>query len=124
MVGHLRYRDVAPGRPRCHVVQRRPRYRRYTSRDKRHLSFRKRPIGSLYCLFCSYVGSGVGQKLGSSTESLLLSAGYAMVLYEGILQTGIMATGQLLGIPVLLVMAVFYGVALEGMAVVQKKRLH
>jgi len=45
-----------------------------------------------------------------------------MVLYEGILQTGIMVTGQLLGIPVLLVMAVFYGVALEGMAVVQEEK--
>jgi signal transduction histidine kinase/CheY-like chemotaxis protein len=54
--------------------------------------------------------------------SLLLSAGYAMVLYEGILQTGIMATGQLLGIPVLLVMAVFYGIALEGTAVAQEEK--
>ena len=54
--------------------------------------------------------------------SLLLSAGYAMVLYEGVLQTGIMATGQLLGIPVLLVMAVFYGVALEGTAVAQEEK--
>jgi two-component system, cell cycle sensor histidine kinase and response regulator CckA len=55
--------------------------------------------------------------------SLLLSAGYAVVLYEGILQTGIMATGQLLGIPVLLVMAVFYGVALEGAAVAQEEKV-
>jgi two-component system cell cycle sensor histidine kinase/response regulator CckA len=54
--------------------------------------------------------------------SLLLSAGYAMVLYEGILQTGTMATGQLLGIPVLLVMAVFYGIALEGTAVAQEEK--
>ena len=53
--------------------------------------------------------------------SLLLSAGYAVVLYEGVLQTGVMATGQLLGIPVLLVMAVFYGVALESTAVAQKE---
>jgi two-component system, cell cycle sensor histidine kinase and response regulator CckA len=54
--------------------------------------------------------------------SLLLSVGYAVVLYEGILQTGALATGQLLGIPVLLVMAVFYGVALESTAVVQEEK--
>ena len=53
--------------------------------------------------------------------SLLLSVGYALVLYEGILQTGTLVTGQLLGIPVLLVMAVFYGVALEGMALAQEQ---
>jgi two-component system, cell cycle sensor histidine kinase and response regulator CckA len=55
--------------------------------------------------------------------SLLLSAGYAVVLYEGVLQTGVMGTGQLLGIPVLLVMAVFYGVALESTAVVQEEKV-
>jgi two-component system, cell cycle sensor histidine kinase and response regulator CckA len=54
--------------------------------------------------------------------SLLLSVGYAVVLYEGILQAGAPATGQLLGIPVLLVMAVFYGVALENTAVVQEEK--
>ncbi|MBH0202131.1 MAG: response regulator [Nitrospira sp.] len=54
--------------------------------------------------------------------SLLLSAGYAIVLYEGVLQTGIMGTGQLLGIPVLLVMAVFYGVALESTTVAQEEK--
>lgn len=54
--------------------------------------------------------------------SLLLSAGYAVVLYEGVLQTGVMATGQLLGIPVLLVMAVFYGVALESTTVAQEEK--
>ncbi|MDH4304385.1 MAG: ATP-binding protein [Nitrospira sp.] len=53
--------------------------------------------------------------------SLLLSVGYAVVLYEGILTTGAPVTGQLLGIPVLVVMAVFYGVALENTAVVQKE---
>ncbi|HMS83647.1 MAG TPA: ATP-binding protein [Nitrospira sp.] len=54
--------------------------------------------------------------------SLLLSAGYAVVLYEGVLSTGAPVTGQLLGIPVLVVMAVFYGVALENTAVVQKEK--
>lgn len=53
--------------------------------------------------------------------SLLLSVGYALVLYEGILQTGTLVTGQLLGIPVLLVMAVFYGMALESTALAQKQ---
>ena len=53
--------------------------------------------------------------------SLLLSAGYSVVLYEGILNTGAPVTGQLLGIPVLVVMAVFYGVALENTVVVQKE---
>lgn len=54
--------------------------------------------------------------------SLLLSVGYAVVVYESILQSGTMAAGQLLGIPVLLVMAVFYGVALETTAVVQEEK--
>jgi signal transduction histidine kinase/CheY-like chemotaxis protein len=49
--------------------------------------------------------------------SLLLSAGYALVVYEHMVHAGTMAAGQLLGIPVLLVMAVFYGVALETVAV-------
>lgn len=53
--------------------------------------------------------------------SLLLSAGYSVVIYEGILNTGAPVTGQLLGIPVLVLMAVFYGVALENTAVVQKE---
>lgn len=54
--------------------------------------------------------------------SMLLSVGYAVVLYEGTLQTGAVAVGQLLGIPVLLVMAVFYGVALETTAVAQEEK--
>lgn len=54
--------------------------------------------------------------------SLLLSVGYGVVLYEGMLHTGVMATGQLLGIPVLLVMAVFYGIALESTAVAQEEK--
>ncbi|MGQ0694596.1 MAG: ATP-binding protein [Nitrospiraceae bacterium] len=55
--------------------------------------------------------------------SMLLSAGYAVVLYEGIIQSGTIAAGQLLGIPVLLVMAVFYRVALESSAVAQEEKL-
>ena len=45
--------------------------------------------------------------------SLLLCAGYGVVLYQGSVQTGTLSGGQLLGIPVLLVMAIFYGMALE-----------
>lgn len=55
--------------------------------------------------------------------SLLLSGGYAFVLYEGILQSGTLVTGQLLGIPVLLVMAVFYGLALERTAIAQEENV-
>ena len=45
--------------------------------------------------------------------SLLLCAGYGVVLYQGIVQTGALSVGHLLGVPVLLVMAIFYGMALE-----------
>jgi len=45
--------------------------------------------------------------------SVLLCAGYALMLYQGSVQTGTLSVGQLLGVPVLLVMAIFYGMALE-----------
>jgi signal transduction histidine kinase len=45
--------------------------------------------------------------------SLLLCAGYGVVLYQGMVQTGALSVGHLLGVPVLLVMAIFYGMALE-----------
>ena len=45
--------------------------------------------------------------------SLLLCAGYGIILYEGIVQTGSLSPGHLLGVPVLLVMATFYGFALQ-----------
>ena len=45
--------------------------------------------------------------------SLLLCAGYGVILYQGIIQTGSLSPGHLLGIPVLLVMATFYGLALQ-----------
>lgn len=54
--------------------------------------------------------------------SLLLILGYAAVLYEGIIQSGTVSVGHLLGIPVLLVMTVFYGVALETIAVEQEEK--
>jgi len=53
--------------------------------------------------------------------SLILSVGYAVVLYETSLQSGMLITGQLLGIPVLLVMAVFYGLALESTAIAKEE---
>lgn len=45
--------------------------------------------------------------------SLLLCVGYGVVLYQGSVQTGTISVGHLLGVPVLLVMAIFYGMALE-----------
>jgi len=57
--------------------------------------------------------------------SLLLCAGYGVVLYQGSVQTGTLSVGHLLGVPVLLVMAIFYGMALEtiGAERQQKTRL-
>ena len=53
---------------------------------------------------------------------LLLCAGYAALLYEGIVHSETVAVGHLLGVPVLLVMAVFYGLALEAVTVVQEEK--
>jgi signal transduction histidine kinase len=57
--------------------------------------------------------------------SLLLCAGYGVILYEGVVQTGSLSPGHLLGVPVLLVMATFYGLALQtiGAERQQKTRL-
>ena len=55
--------------------------------------------------------------------SLLLCAGYGVVLYQGAVQTGTLAVGQLLGIPVLLVMALFYGMALEAIGVERHQKM-
>jgi signal transduction histidine kinase/CheY-like chemotaxis protein len=54
--------------------------------------------------------------------SLLLSLGYAAVLYEATVESGTLSVGHLLGVPVLLVMAVFYGVALETIAVEREQK--
>jgi len=56
--------------------------------------------------------------------SLLLCAGYGVVLYEGIAQTGAISVGHLLGIPVLLVMATFYGMAMETIGKEQQQKAH
>lgn len=53
---------------------------------------------------------------------LFLCAGYAALLYEGIVHSETVAVGHLLGVPVLLVMAVFYGLALEAVTVVQEEK--
>src|SRR4029077_13725109 len=45
--------------------------------------------------------------------SLLLCFGYGIILYQGVIQTGSLSPGHLLGVPVLLVMATFYGLALQ-----------
>jgi two-component system, cell cycle sensor histidine kinase and response regulator CckA len=45
--------------------------------------------------------------------SLLLCVGYGVILYQGVVQTGTLSPGHLLGVPVLLVMATFYGLALQ-----------
>lgn len=57
--------------------------------------------------------------------SLLLCAGYGVILYEGVVQTSALSPGHLLGIPVLMVMATFYGLALQtiGAERQQKTRL-
>jgi signal transduction histidine kinase len=57
--------------------------------------------------------------------SLLLGAGYGFVLYQAVAQGGTIAVGHLLGVPVLLVMATFYGLAMEtiGTERQQKARL-
>ena len=45
--------------------------------------------------------------------SLVLCAGYGVILYQGVVQTGALSPGHLLGVPVILVMATFYGLALQ-----------
>lgn len=55
--------------------------------------------------------------------SLVLSLGYAAVLYESVLHSGALSVGHLLGVPVLMVMAVFYGVALEAITVERTQKL-
>jgi len=56
--------------------------------------------------------------------SLLLCTGYGFVLYQGIVQTESLTAGHLLGVPVLLVMATFYGMALETIGVERRQKAH
>jgi len=54
--------------------------------------------------------------------SLLLCAGYGVILYQGVVQTGALSPGHLLGVPVLLVMATFYGLALQTIGVERQQK--
>jgi signal transduction histidine kinase len=54
--------------------------------------------------------------------SLLLCAVYGAMLYQGVTLTGSISAGHLLGVPVLLVMAVFYGMAMETIGVEQQQK--
>ncbi len=55
--------------------------------------------------------------------SLVLCAGYGLLLYQGILVEGTMSPGHFLGIPVLLIMAVFYGLTLETVVAERSQRI-
>jgi signal transduction histidine kinase len=48
--------------------------------------------------------------------SLVVCTGYGVLVYEHAMQSGALAVGHVLGIPILLIMAVFYGVTLETVA--------
>ena len=54
--------------------------------------------------------------------SLLLCVGYAIILYQGVVQTGSLSPGHLLGVPVLLVMATFYGLALQTIGAERRQK--
>jgi two-component system, cell cycle sensor histidine kinase and response regulator CckA len=54
--------------------------------------------------------------------SLLLCLGYGIILYQGVVQTGSLSPGHLLGVPVLLVMATFYGLALQTIGTERKQK--
>jgi two-component system cell cycle sensor histidine kinase/response regulator CckA len=54
--------------------------------------------------------------------SLLLCTGYGVILYQGIVQTGSLSPGHLLGIPVLLVMATFYGLAMQSIGTERQQK--
>ena len=54
--------------------------------------------------------------------SLLLCVGYGIILYQGVVQTGSLSAGHLLGVPVLLVMATFYGLALQTIGAERRQK--
>jgi two-component system cell cycle sensor histidine kinase/response regulator CckA len=56
--------------------------------------------------------------------SLVLCLGYGFILYGGIIQTGTLSVGHLLGAPVMLVMAVLYGTALESIGIERQEKIH
>ena len=54
--------------------------------------------------------------------SLVLCLGYGFILYGGIIHTGTLSVGHLLGAPVMLVMAVLYGMALESIGIERQQK--
>ncbi len=58
------------------------------------------------------------QLLGLST---VICAGYGVLVYEHAMQSGGLEVGHLLGIPVLLIMSVFYGLTLETVATERRR---
>ena len=54
--------------------------------------------------------------------SLLLCSGYGIILYQGVVETGSLSPGHLLGVPVLLVMATFYGLALQTIGAERRQK--
>ncbi len=63
----------------------------------------------------------VGQLLGLS---FIICAGYGVLVYEYMMQSGTLSVGHVLGIPVLLVMAVFYGLTMETVASERRRNRH
>ncbi len=49
--------------------------------------------------------------------ALVICVGYGVLVYEHAVQSGGLSVGHLLGIPILLIMAVFYGLTLETVAI-------
>jgi signal transduction histidine kinase len=53
--------------------------------------------------------------------SLVICAGYGVLVYEHAMQSGALAVGHVLGIPILLIMAVFYGLMLETVSAERRR---
>ena len=53
--------------------------------------------------------------------SLVICAGYGVLVYEHTVQSESLSVGQLLGIPILLIMAVFYGLTLEAVTMERRR---
>ena len=53
--------------------------------------------------------------------SMIICVGYGVLVYEDTMQSGTLAVGHVLGIPVLLIMSVFYGLTLETVAAERRR---
>ncbi len=60
----------------------------------------------------------LGQMLGLSA---VVCVGYGVLVAEGLLTTGDLSAGQLMGLPVLLMMGVFYGLTLEDLGAERRR---